>query len=282
MVYLSVLKKYKKNMNEISIKLQGGMGNYMFQIAATYAYALKYNKNAFFTINDAVLVHKNIRYYKDNIFKNVNLVDSKRMNNKVTIYNEPHFHYSEIPKIDGDIFLNGYFQSEKYFNEFSNEIKNLFAPSNESLDTVCKIASNYNIDINSDNTCSIHVRRGDYLKFPDHHPTQNLNYYLKAIKLMPKDSVFLIFSDDINWCKETFPNIDEKFKFINGNTDYEDLTLMSLCKNNIICNSTFSWWAAWLNKNENKKIIIPTNWFGPAYNNSNTDDLYCENWIKLK
>ena len=98
---------------------------------------------------------------------------------------------------------------------------------------------------------------------------------------MPKDSVFLIFSDDINWCKEFFPDIPEKFKFIDGNTDYEDLILMSLCKNNIICNSTFSWWAAWLNQNQDKKVIVPTNWFGKAYANNKTDDIFCENWIKL-
>ena len=135
--------------------------------------------------------------------------------------------------------------------------------------------------LENQNTCSIHVRRGDYLNSPNHHPTQNMNYYMKAIKKMPKDSVFLIFSDDINWCKQNFPDMPEKFKFIEGNKDYEDLYLMSACKNNIICNSTFSWWAAWLNSNESKVIMAPDTWFGPAYADWNTNDLYCEGWIKI-
>lgn len=282
MEYWIVLMKYKKNMNEVSIKLQGGMGNYMFQIAATYAYGLKYNKKSFFTINDAVLVHKNISYYKENIFKKVNLLDSKKINEKTIIYNEPGFNFSEIPEIKGNVYLNGYFQSEKYFYEFKKEIIELFSFPQEFINYLhTKTIQNYEVDLNNCNTCSIHVRRGDYLRYPDHHPTQNINYYLKAIKLMPKDSVFLIFSDDINWCKEFFPDIPEKFKFIYGNTDYEDLILMSLCKNNIICNSTFSWWAAWLNQNQDKKVIVPTNWFGKAYVNNKTDDIYCENWIKI-
>ncbi len=135
--------------------------------------------------------------------------------------------------------------------------------------------------MSSDNTCSIHVRRGDYLNSPNHHPVQNMNYYMKAIKQMPKDSIFLIFSDDISWCKANFPDVPEKFIFVEGNADYEDLLLMSLCKNNIMCNSTFSWWGAWLNKNPNKKVIAPSVWFGPAYANHNTEDLYCEGWIKI-
>ena len=104
---------------------------------------------------------------------------------------------------------------------------------------------------------------------------------MKAIKQMPKDSLFLIFSDDIAWCKANFPDLPEKFVFIEGNADHEDLLLMSHCKNNIICNSTFSWWAAWLNSNPEKKVIAPSKWFGPAFENYNTDDLYCDGWIKI-
>lgn len=247
-------------MNEVSIKLQGGMGNYMFQISAAYAYGLKHNKNSFFTIDDAVLVHKHILNYKDTIFKNVNLINSKKMNGKINYYNEPHFHFLEIPNLDDNVYLNGYFQSEKYFLEFKDEIKKLFLPSTELIKKIHEInKTKFNLDLINDNTCSIHIRRGDYLKFPDHHPTQNMNYYTRAIKKMPKDSIFLIFSDDINWCKTVFPNdMPEKFKFIEGNTDYEDLILMSTCKNNIICNSTFSWWAAWLNQNleKDRKSVV--------------------------
>jgi hypothetical protein len=104
---------------------------------------------------------------------------------------------------------------------------------------------------------------------------------MKAIKKMPKDSVFLIFSDDIQWCKENFPDMPEKFRFIEGNKDYEDLYIMSHCKNNIIANSSFSWWGAWLNSNLEKTIIAPATWFGPTLQNNDTTDLYCEGWIKI-
>jgi hypothetical protein len=271
-------------MEEVTIKLAGGLGNYMFQIACAHAYALKNNKKPIFTIDDSIVIHKHLNAYKENILSNVvflNNKDTKGFN----IFNENGFHYNEIPNIEGNVYLNGYFQSEKYFKEYEKEIRDLFSypkelpldyeDSENSLSYKYKILNTFN------NTCSIHVRRGDYLNSPNHHPTQNMNYYMKAIRQMPKDTVFFIFSDDIAWCKANFPDLPEKFKFVEGNTDYEDLRIMTCCKHNIICNSTFSWWAAWLNKNPDKKVIIPATWFGPAYANYNTDDLYCENWIKI-
>ena len=264
-------------MEEVTVKLAGGLGNYMFQIACAYAYALKNNKKPIFTIDDSIVIHKHINAYKENVLSNVvflNNKDTKGFN----VFNENGFHYNEIPSVGGSLYLNGYFQSEKYFKEYSKEIKELF-----SYNIIGKENSNliYKELNENNNTCSIHVRRGDYLNSPNHHPTQNMNYYMKSIKQMPKDTVFFIFSDDIAWCKSSFPDLPEKFKFVEGNTDYEDLKIMMLCKHNIICNSTFSWWAAWLNENPDKKIIAPSLWFGPAYANHDTKDLYCENWIKI-
>lgn len=268
-------------MNEVSTKLAGGLGNYMFQIAAAYAYGLKYEKSPVFTVNDSFVVHKHITKYSDNILSKVNLISDKNFSG-FQQFNENGFHYTEIPKIDGNVYLNGYFQSEKYFKEYSKEIKELFSYPKElpTEHSASDWSEKYGY-LGAYTTCSIHVRRGDYLNSPNHHPTQNMNYYMKAIKQMPKDTVFLIFSDDIAWCKANFPDLPEKFKFIEGNTDYQDLKLMSSANHNIICNSTFSWWAAWLNENPDKKVIAPSVWFGPAYANHNTEDLYCENWIKI-
>jgi hypothetical protein len=190
--------------------------------------------------------------------------------------NEAGYHYTEIPDYPNrNILLYGYFQSEKYFKDYEDEVRNLFMSYDVELSDEIKGL------LENENTCSIHVRRGDYLNSPNHHPTQSMNYYMKAIKKMPKDSVFLVFSDDIEWCKQNFPDVPEKFKFIEGNKDYEDLYIMSHCKNNIICNSTFSWWGAWLNRNENKVVVAPGVWFGPALASHDTKDLYCENWIKI-
>lgn len=263
-------------MSEVSIKLQGGLGNYMFQIACVYIYGIENNKEAIFTADDSVIIHKHISVYKNNVLKNINIIPNKNYSN-FSYINESSFNYNAIPSIDGDVYLNGYFQSEKYFKNHRKYIIDLFSYPQPYVDAIVHKYEN----LFNKNTCSIHVRRGDYLNFPNNHPTQSMNYYMKAIKQMPKDSVFLIFSDDIAWCKQNFPELPEKFIFIEGNTDHEDLLIMSMCKNNIICNSTFSWWASWLNNNPNKIIIAPSLWFGPAYAHYNVEDLYCENWIKI-
>lgn len=251
----------------------GGLGNYMFQIAAAYAYSKRYGFHVGFNCAESSGPHKHITEYQNNVLKGIDLYYVRK--NQPLQHLEKGFHYQEIPNYKSDLLLNGYFQSEKYFNDFDSEIRNLF------MSYEIEIGEELKSILDNENTCSIHVRRGDFLKHPNHHPVQNMNYFLKAIKQMPKDSVFLIFSDDIEWCKQNFPDLPEKFKFIKGYKDYEDLYIMSKCKNNIICNSTFSWWGAWLNNNPDKLVIAPKNWFGPAYAGYNTNDLYCENWVKI-
>lgn len=261
-------------MNKVTTKLQGGIGNMLFQIAAAYSYSKKNNKELSLSKDNAFIVHKNIEHYKDNILKNIEFSNFIKPQFQ---HNENGFHYQEIPNYNSDVLLFGYFQSEKYFKDYEDDIRDLFMSYEIELkDEIKKLLDN-------ENACSIHVRRGDYLKSPNHHPTQDMNYYMKAIKKMPKDSVFLIFSDDIDWCKKNFPDLPEKFKFIEGNKDYEDLYIMSKCKNNIIANSTFSWWGAWLNRNEDKIVVAPSEdkWFGPAYYGYDTRDLYCEGWIRI-
>ncbi len=265
--------------NEVSSILQGGLGNYMFQVAVAYAHGKKYNKYVGFNCSESNGPHQHVTKYNDNVFKNIPLYHVRKGNiNDTKEINENGFHYQELSDYpDKNILFYGYFQSEKYFKDYENEIKNLF------MSYEIEISDDIKEILNNKNTCSIHVRRGDYLNSPNHHPTQNMNYYMKAIKKMPKDSFFLIFSDDIEWCKQNFPDLPEKFKFIEGGKDYEDLYLMSQCNNNIICNSTFSWWGAWLNKNEKKTVIAPgeDKWFGPAYSSHDVKDLYCEGWIKI-
>jgi hypothetical protein len=102
----------------------------------------------------------------------------------------------------------------------------------------------------------------------------SLEYIQAALKQFSDDQyTFLIFSDDIEWCKQVFP---DGVVFIEGNNQYKDLCLMSLCNHNIISNSSYSWWAAYLNQNKNKKIVAPSNWFIPA---KPLTDLYPNNWI---
>jgi hypothetical protein len=160
--------------------------------------------------------------------------------------------------------------------DYRNEILKLFKIDDN---TNQKIHDKYG-DLLSLDTCSIHVRRGDYLALQNHHPIQSIEYYQNAIDIIGNDKHFLIFSDDIKWCEENFGGLTNK-TYITGNQDYEDLYLMSMCRNNIIANSTFSWWGAWLNKNEDKKVIAPKQWFGVSNSHLDTSDLYCKKWITI-
>ena len=264
---------YKKKF--VTSKLQGGLGNYLFQIACGYALSLRDNKNFACFLDLIHQGHSNVNLYFDNIFRNINFLEKEILCDS---YNEPYFHYKQITNTDNSIKLDGYFQSEKYFSDFSEEIKKLFSIDQQTENF---LQQKYKNIIDNSKTCSIHVRRGDYLNVGDYHPTQTQEYYNKAINFFDKEeTIFVIFSDDINWCKQTFESLPNKI-FIEGNKDFQDLYLMSKCANNIIANSSFSWWGAWLNQNKNKKVIAPKKWFGPALENHNTHDLYLEEWITI-
>jgi len=260
-------------MEIVSTRLMGGLGNMMFQIATSYSVSLRDDKEMICDTKDMQIPHKPYTFYTDNIFRNI------KFSNNLTNLNhmgEGGFYYTPIPKTKGNVKLIGHFQSEKYFTTHRDKILELY---NIDDKTKTYLLKKYG-DIVNEDTCSIHVRRGDYLGLQTHHPIQPIEYYLKSIKLIGEDKHYLIFSDDIKWCEENFSFLNNK-TFISGNKDYEDLYLMSMCKNNIIANSTFSWWGAWLNNNENKQVIIPSKWFGISNSHLNTNDLYCDKWIKL-
>lgn len=191
-------------------------------------------------------------------------------------WKEPGFHYTEIP-VETNI-IDGYFQSEKYFKDSENKIKEMFTIKQEIKDSVYEKNRKF---LDRDSVVAVHLRRGDYLTLPDHHPVMDLNYFMKAMKKFPKNSIFLVFSDDTDWCKANFPGIGEKFFIIEGQSDVEDFAMMTMCDHNCIANSSFSWWAAWLNDNPEKIVVAPEKWFGTAYAGWKTDDLYCDGWIKI-
>ena len=260
-------------MDTVSTRLMGGLGNMMFQIATAYSISLRDSKEFVCDTKDMMIPHKPYSNHTTNIFRKINF--SEKLNNFQHM-GEGGFHYTPLPKLDGNIKLIGHFQSEKYFIDHKKEILNLFEVDEA---TKIKLLDMYGEILNKD-TCSIHIRRGDYVGLPNHHPTQLISYYEDAIKIIGDDKHFVFFSDDIKWCEENFKFVENK-TFISNNTDYEDMYLMSMCKNNIIANSTFSWWGAWLNNNETKQVIAPLKWFGTSYSHFNTKDLYCDKWIKL-
>ena len=249
----------------VTANLKGGLGNLMFQIATAFAAASGQNEKVIFSRKAPGNIHwSNLEQYESTIFHKVPFEEKAITKN---IYIEQGFHFNEIPKVE-ELKIDGYFQSEKYFKEHSEAIRALFQ--------LPEIARN---DLYArHDPVAIHVRRGDYLNLQNIHPPCSAQYFTKAMKHFPKGTKFLIFSDDIEWCKTFFKR--DNFFFVDGNTDYEDLTLFSLCRNHIISNSTFGWWGAWLSSNENKKVIAPKAWFGPGVGH-NTKDLIPEEWITI-
>ena len=239
----------------------GRLGNQLFQIAATIGFAVENNVQAKFYKWEYSDYFKTPIDQSLNQYEIINTIHERGIN-----YNQLHY----IKNSD----LVGYFQSEKYFKNCKDLIRKYFTFADSLID--------YNIINPVENSCSIHVRRGDYVNLQDYHPFPGMDYYRNAISYMKNKGVniFYIFSDDIEWCKEHFSYIDEII-YVEGNIDIKDLALMSICKNNIIANSSFSWWGAWLNGNENKIVISPSVWFGPSKKGVITEDLYCEGWIKM-
>lgn len=255
--------------HKVSAVLKDGLCNKLFQISAAYSYSRQYDRNLIF-YDDLYLAssHDNINSYKYSIFSKIPFANS-HLFEKWEEYNESKFAYQPIPKIDKNLILNGYFQSFQYFMPYLDELKYLFG-----FNKIDKIKNEYSNILNKKN-CSIHVRRGDYLKLSDHHPVQSLDYYNEAVSLFDSDTLFIVFSDDINWCKNNF-----KYNavFIEGNSPDKDLYLMSLCQDHIISNSTFGWWGSIVSNNIEAKVIAPQKWFGLVYSNNNTKDLYPTNW----
>jgi hypothetical protein len=239
-------------------KIQGGLGNQLFQWATAKAFSLRNNCEYKFEIS--FYYEQTFRRFELHKFNNIkiNILSPDNLKNKKIIYvNENEIKDFNIPfEKDYCIFLNGYWQNEKYFKDQEIEIKNTLKIP-EDLKTY--IYKKY--PILNENTVSIHVRRTDYLSLSGYHYNQDLNYYNNSFDILnDKDINVLVFSDDIKWCKENL-----KFNntyYIEGEENKIDLYIMSLCKNNIIANSTFSWWSAWLNDNPSKQIIAPKNWFG--------------------
>jgi hypothetical protein len=257
----------------ISSNLTGGLGNQMFQIAATFAHAKKINAEYWFDFSKShVLTQGNTaNKYENNFFKNIknSIIDTT----KLIQYNEPSFSYKEIPNID-NMILNGYFQSEKYFLNVKDEIKNIF---HIDLEISNKIKNFILKTTEGKKTTSIHVRRGDFLTKTNYHPTQNMDYYNKGIELTNTEK-YIIVSDDINWCKDNF--IGDKFIFSDFNDDIYDFILIMNCNNHIISNSSFSWWSSYLCADKNKIIVSPKLWFG-INAPKDTQDIYLDEWIKV-
>lgn len=292
----------------IIVKLIGGLGNQMFQYAAGRRIAfinnteLKLDISGFeklegvtprkyelkhFNIMENIALEREIKKFKSSnrfyklFFRIKNMFKPYY---RRTIIKERFFHFDpDILKIGNNVYLEGYWQSEKYFKDIEEIIRKEF--------TVRYPISGKNkeiMDIIKDkNSVSMHFRRGDYVKNPDVNKLHGIctyDYYNKSIEYFAgkiKEPYFFIFTDDSLFIKENFkPSYPVTFIEHNGEEYvYEDLRLMSYCKHNIIANSSFSWWGGWLNKNPDKIVIAPEKWFNSA--KYNTQDLISPDWILI-
>lgn len=227
----------------------GRLGNCMWQISAVLSHALRND-------DDFIFPHwqyeENFPVLKEHYS---NYIKPHRT------YSEPYFHYAPIP-VSGKrevLDLVGYYQDIQYVDDRVRHYLRL-----KNLEW-------------QDDKCSIHCRRGDYVKQPQNHPTQGMDYFEKAMDKV-KEKKFLVFSDDIAWCKKHF--IGNSFEIVEGQDEITDMSLMSRCSSNIISNSSFSWWAAYLNETPNKIVVAPKTWFGPNLPHK-TDGLYLPGWVKI-
>ena len=271
----------------ITSRLKGGLGNQMFQIAAGYAHA----KN----IDDEFIIDYNITHhggqghphlkYKDNLFKNIPTGSYK--DREFVMYNEPAFRYVPIEQNDKDVMIDGYFQSELYFKDYRDDILNLFTFPDDITSQVDEKLQKIKDAFKCEELVCVHVRRGEYLKLPHIHPAQSAAYYkINMNKFNKEKTGFVVISDDMEWCEATL-NADN-VAFCNTGYDYSteprteklleliDLYLSSKSDHNIIPNSSFVWWCAWLNQNDNK-VYAPATWFGPE-GPQDYDDIYCKTW----
>lgn len=266
----------------LQIGYNGRLGNQLFQYAACYATAKKLNTEFIIPHNNESTVkedgcwdHTNNEWipYNFRMYDGFEITATQQECIPLNIFSEPHFHYSpEFQNIQDDTSVQGYYQSEKYFEPYKEDIIKEFTFKSHILDE----AKSFITPLKDKEVVAIHIRRGDYVVNPD-FSSVSIGYIQEAMnQFNDKEYNFLIISDDITYCKQIFP---EGVYYSEGHSDFVDMCLMSLSDHNIISNSSFSWWGAYLNPNPNKKVIAPNNWFKKP--NMNTQDLIPTNWIKI-
>lgn len=253
----------------------------LFQIAATISISKTNNQS--YTFHN---LHSHLHYLDSETMYNPKLnhsseyidflyqLSSQHPSNGIRVLQYP-FEYVDTPSFNEDVLLIGFFQSEKYFEKHRNEILEVlnfkYIEGKAPLDK---------FEFGKKRYTSIHVRKGDYTNLHTYYYQLTKEYYDTAIEILKdKTDEFLVFSDDIEACKVMFSDL-KNVRFIENEKDYIELYLMTLCDNNIVANSSFSWWGAWLNKNENKIVVGPSQWFGPSISHS-SGDVIPEKWLKI-
>ena len=290
----------------IIVNVYGGLGNQMFQYATAYALSRatqqdlkldtqRFKKDALrdfelscFTLETVRATQEEVtslRTYEESLFeKLLRKLKGTKKTLAASYIKEKFYHFDEtLLSVKSECYLDGYWQSEKYFSMYREEIlKQFTAKNNLHNDSQVYIEKMQNTP-----SVSLHIRRGDYVSNPDansFHGLCSLAYYKSAVEEMNRqipNAHYFIFSDDLVWAKENLTFIDQ-ISFVDLGEDvpdYEEIILMSQCEHNVIANSSFSWWGAWLGEIERRVVIAPKQWFNDS--SVNTEDLIPSRWIRL-
>jgi hypothetical protein len=296
----------------IIISLFGGLGNQMFQYACGKAVAAKLGVElkldvsylidrtqrenftfrnyelAVFNISEEIANVNEVRDYIPNLWKSSKF--QQLAYKIIRLYNGNNYYFeklkfqfeSRIATVKDNSYLYGYFQTEKYFLPFKKEIIDAFQLKSD----VDSVNRNLIDKIKTENSISIHIRRGDYQLSP-FNLLEIDSYYRLAIEYIQREvesPKFYIFTNDYDWTETNFAQFDiDKtiVKHNQGEKSFMDMILMSNCKHSICANSSFSWWGAWLNQNLEKIIITPKQWFKTTNGEQAINDLVPETWIKI-
>ncbi|WP_293739919.1 alpha-1,2-fucosyltransferase [uncultured Parabacteroides sp.] len=300
----------------IIVAIFGGLGNQMFQYALARSLQIKgedvkidielvndrtcrpnFTYRDFeldnFSIKCEVATKREVLRFVPNLWANTPKLYKQLFALKRRIFNRGLYvediEYTYDPYLFNisNAYLMGYFQTEKYFCQNRDQILSDFTlkrEMSESGKNICDRIDNFS------ETCAIHIRRGDYVANKEvnkKHGICSLDYYKNAIRYVEKideNMVYFVFSDDIEWVRNCALFEGDKFVIvdnISSRPDYEDLLLISKCKHQIIANSSFSWWGAWLNVNEDKVVISPKQWLNEPSSNNLINDLIPKDWIQL-
>jgi len=282
----------------ITVMLQGGLGNTIFQIFATIAFSLKY-KIPFKFLNVSQLgggPNTTLRHtYWDSFFSNLTIFLVDKLPTNIQVIRENGFHHQSLPidkYLNQDVMLHGYFQSYKYFQEYYPVICRFIGLDKIKRNLLNKLSIS-DTPINFNNTIAMHFRYGDYKKLQTFHPLLTHTYYYNALSYFKNKKPNIVFTI-FYFCEEEDRESIEKiilllskefanYVFIKGDqsfADHEQLIYMSICNHNIIANSSFSYFGAYFNSHEDKIVCYPSKWFGDSAN-LDVKDLCPNDWVKI-
>lgn len=291
----------------ISCVFMGGLGNQLFQFFTTFAYSMRTFRRCVFPYSEELHIGKTRPTYWHSLLKDMlhmttfeksNTGNIRQYSNNdlenFPVYRENGFKYTEIPKFQqDDVRFYGYFQSYKYFKKDFVKICALLKLHDQKIQLMTEYPE---YDFTYIHSISMHFRLGDYKENQPHHPIMPYQYYENALNCILEnrdvefDQITVYYfceKEDNDEVNKTIMQLQTKFlglEFVKVQDDLEDwkqMLLMSLCNDNIIANSSFSWWGAYFNVNPDKIVCYPSLWFGDKIMNENVDDLFPDSWEKI-